>query len=349
MDKINIPGWQKIVKLAFIIISIILAFKFVVTLFIPFIIAFVIAMIINPGISYINKKTHININILTSVFIILFIIIAGGIVYLLCHYACAGLKNIFGSYNEYENILLSMQNELCHKIEGFTGVNSSQISYFMADSFSRFKSYIQELLFPEMVKNTLIKTTTAFQLIGEVFIIFISVFIIVKDYKEIKCFIIDSYYGNKIFSILRNLKSAIKKYVKAQSIIMLSISVVTSIFFICLKVSHPIVLAFLLGGLDTLPIIGSGLFLIPYSIIQLITGNYLRAAAFFILYIICSLIREILEPRLVGKTLSIHPLSVLISVYIGLELFGVAGFLYGPFGYILASELYNEFEKNKSC
>jgi len=75
--------------------------------------------------------------------------------------------------------------------------------------------------------------------------------------------------------------------------------------------------------------------LIPWSIITLINGNIYAAAVLITTYLICQIIREVLEPKLIGSRIGIKPLYTLISMYIGLKLFGVAGFILGPIGLII--------------
>ena len=66
----------------------------------------------------------------------------------------------------------------------------------------------------------------------------------------------------------------------------------------------------------------------------------MMAAIYAVIYTVCSLMREILEPKLLGNKLGMHPLAVIVSIYVGLGMYGLWGFALGPLSYILISEIY---------
>ncbi len=76
---------------------------------------------------------------------------------------------------------------------------------------------------------------------------------------------------------------------------------------------------------DALPVFGTGGIMIPWTIIELLSGNYALAGGLFILYIIITIMRNILEPKILGSQLGINPIVVLLAVLIGGRLLGVFG------------------------
>ncbi|MGN0523940.1 MAG: sporulation integral membrane protein YtvI [Eubacterium sp.] len=81
---------------------------------------------------------------------------------------------------------------------------------------------------------------------------------------------------------------------------------------------------------DILPVAGSGGVLIPWMLYSMIDGNYKQAIGLLIIYVVISVIRQYIEPRIVGGTLGIHPLITLSGMYIGLKLFGFIGIFAVP-------------------
>ena len=100
--------------------------------------------------------------------------------------------------------------------------------------------------------------------------------------------------------------------------------------FLVLKVSYFFLLALLTAFLDILPVLGVGTVLIPYAVFELIGGRLARGIGLLVLYAVITVLRQIAEPHLVGKSLGLHPILMLVSFYAGLKLFGVAGLLVGP-------------------
>ena len=89
-------------------------------------------------------------------------------------------------------------------------------------------------------------------------------------------------------------------------------------------------IALLGAALDILPVLGVGTLLVPWAILALVTGSAGRGVGLLILYALMSIVRQIAEPHLVGKSLGLHPLLMLIAFYVGLKLFGFAGIFLGP-------------------
>ena len=94
-----------------------------------------------------------------------------------------------------------------------------------------------------------------------------------------------------------------------------------------------------IGVLDALPIFGTGTVLIPWALLELLTGDWKQAVILTGLYLVCYFVRQILEVRMMGGQVGLSPLETLASVYVGLELFGFFGFILGPLGLLLIEDL----------
>ena len=94
-----------------------------------------------------------------------------------------------------------------------------------------------------------------------------------------------------------------------------------------------------LGFVDVLPILGTGTVLIPWAIISVFQKKYLLAAGLLVIYGICYFFREFAEARLMGNEMGITGLETLISIYVGLSVFGLWGMLLGPAGYLMIREI----------
>lgn len=88
--------------------------------------------------------------------------------------------------------------------------------------------------------------------------------------------------------------------------------------------------ALCIAAVDILPVFGAGLVLIPWGVIYLLTGNAFRGVGLLVLYLGVTVIRQIIEPKIIGGSLGIHPLLTLTGIFLGYRLFGVAGMLTAP-------------------
>ncbi len=97
-----------------------------------------------------------------------------------------------------------------------------------------------------------------------------------------------------------------------------------------LGVRYAFILAFLIALVDFLPLLGTGMVLIPWGVAALLLGDVKRGVGLLVLYVLCTLIRQLLEPRFIGRGLGLHPLVSLMTMYAGLRFFGVAGMILLP-------------------
>ena len=106
------------------------------------------------------------------------------------------------------------------------------------------------------------------------------------------------------------------------------------------NVGYPLLIALGIAFADALPILGSGTVMIPWAVISGIQGDLKLAIALITLYVIISVVRQILEPKMVSKQIGIHPIFTLIAMYTGYKAIGIIGMLVGPIILILIKPLF---------
>ena len=118
--------------------------------------------------------------------------------------------------------------------------------------------------------------------------------------------------------------------------------------FLLLNVKYPLLLSVVFAAVDFLPVLGVGLFLLPWSIVSLVAGKHAFGLGLLVLYLVIAAVRQFLEPRLLGRGYGVHPLLTLLSLYAGARLFGFAGLLLFPaLTLLLHGVLFPSAEKNE--
>jgi sporulation integral membrane protein YtvI len=136
--------------------------------------------------------------------------------------------------------------------------------------------------------------------------------------------------------VIDNLKYAVGGYFKAQFKIMAIVFVVLFVSFVVLGVHYSILVAFLISFLDFLPFFGTGTALIPWALYQGLMGDYKMAVALVIVYILTQLMRQLVQPKLVGDSMGLHPLVTLLLLYIGYKVSSILGMILAvPIGMVL--------------
>ena len=162
--------------------------------------------------------------------------------------------------------------------------------------------------------------------------VFCSAFISL-DYPKVSAFLL-SLLPPRLRPMAQDVKgfvcTTLAKTIKAYLLILLITFAELCIGLWILRVENFIFAAALIALLDLLPIIGTGTAIIPWAIFSIISGNNFLGFGLVVLYILISLIRNFIEPKLVGESIGLPPLVSLVSIYAGLRLFGVLGALAMP-------------------
>lgn len=135
---------------------------------------------------------------------------------------------------------------------------------------------------------------------------------------------------------------AIGGYFKAHFQIMIVIFFITVIPFAFMGISYSGLLAVVIAIVDFLPFFGAGTVLVPWAVYRLVTGSYTYAAILFVIYVVVLIVRQALEPKLIGDNIGTSPFETLVFMLVGYRLAGMLGLIVGiPVGMILM-ECYRE-------
>ena len=130
--------------------------------------------------------------------------------------------------------------------------------------------------------------------------------------------------------VRRGALHALGRQIRAQALVSLIVTGVVMLGMVILRRPYALVIGLGIGLADALPVIGAGLFLLPWSVWGFLSGDTFLGWGMLLLYGAVVLVRQIVEPRIVGRSLGLHPLATMMSMFIGLQLTGFAGLLLGP-------------------
>lgn len=347
---IDMNYWRKvsinIIALLLSILAVYLGFKLAI-FFMPFLIAFIISLILEPVIRFIMKKTKLKRKTSSIiVFIIALAIIIGLLVWGIASLVSEA-SNMLTNLNQYVDIGYEMVENIISNID-FSRIQIPE------NVMSAIQSSAMEFLgtITNWAKGFLtgvINFITSIPTIGiYVVITFLALYFICVD----KVYMLDQLehhlpetWVKKIGVHLKGLIKSLGGYLKAEVILVL-ISFVISLIglyifhFLGWNVEFPLIAALLIGFVDALPIFGSGTVMIPWAIFTACTGDLTLAIAIFILWIIMSVVRQFIEPRIVSGQIGIHPIFTLIAMYTGFKFMGVIGLLLGPIILIILKNIY---------
>ena len=161
----------------------------------------------------------------------------------------------------------------------------------------------------------------------------LSTFFFIKDKKLIAASVgskMPKWLTMNLDIIRKGLFGALGGYVKAQAIIMSVTASIAVIGLAILRSPYALVMGLLISFIDAVPVFGSGFILWPWIAISLIMGDFPLAIGLAVIYGCIFVSRQFLEPKVLGQQIGLHPLLTLMSMYAGVRVFGVLGFLVGP-------------------
>lgn len=202
-------------------------------------------------------------------------------------------------------------------------------------------------LLPEILKNTVSYIQKVFPVLAYIGIYLIATILMAKDFDGLMSKVHKIGALDSFMDIVGKILRTAGMYIKAQMILIIIIMGICIAGFYCIGITSPILLGILAGILDALPFIGTGIVLIPTSLIFFLEREIMKGVICLFIYIVCIGVRELLEPKLVGKGLGILPVILLISIFAGIKLFGVAGIVKGPLGIVLYKNIWVMLFKTK--
>ena len=327
---------KNILIVIFSLIGIYLSFKLAI-FYSPFLIGFIISLLIEPIIRFVNKKTKLTrkasaILVMLCIFSIIITLIIAGLINLISE-----SSNLLQSLNIYiEKIYNNIQTYI-NRIDFKKIEIPTQVISIINSSTNNFLEFLSNWISGFL--TSVLQGITSLPIIGiYVVITILSTYFICAD----RLYILDQLEHHfprlwvKRFGIhLRKLITTLGGYLKAESILILIsfIEVLIGLYIfrlIGLNIRYPLLAALGIGFVDALPILGSGTVMIPWAIISALNGDIKLGIALFILYVIVLIIHQILEPKIVSGNIGVHPIFTLISMYTGFKLSGIIRTFYRP-------------------
>lgn len=134
----------------------------------------------------------------------------------------------------------------------------------------------------------------------------------------------------KIRGTYDNISEVIGGYVRAQALLVLISITICVIGFTVIGAKSPLAMGLFAGVMDIIPVLGPGTLIVPWAIWSLAIGRFGFGVGLLIIYAAVSIIRYILEPKVVGDRVGLHPLAALAAIFIGMRMFGLMGLILGP-------------------
>lgn len=310
----------------------------------PFVVGWIVSMIANPLVKFLESKVKLLRKHSSAIIIIIVIAAIMGVLYLIFSVLFREAKQLAGDLPNIVKQLEIQLNNISVKIQDISNNMPQSVQQFIDNILENINENLTEFepridLFTISGASNLAQNIASFFL--DLIITILSAYFFIVKRDEIlalfKKFLPNSVVKGWNF-IYNNFTKAVGGYFKAQFKIMIVLTVIMFIGFEILRVSYSILLALAIAFLDFLPVFGTGAVLWPWALIDMLSGNYFRAIGLVVIYLICQIVKQVLQPKMVGDSIGISPLSTLIFLYIGYKLKGIIGMIIGvPVGMVIVN------------
>lgn len=346
--------------LRFLIVIAIVAFGaaaayYAATLTYPFIIAFFIAFLINPVVELLERKVKMPRWLAVSATLIVLFAAVAGLVTLLIAEIVSGTQYL-------ANVVPEKFQALVAYIESFAANQLIPLYQDLAVLFKSLNADQQDTIMQNIqAVGTQIATTVGEfiqrvlqnipQLIAwlpnaaTVFIFsLLATFFISKDWHRLMRMAqrwLPAKARTSGKTVFLDLKRALFGFIKAQATLISITTVIVLIGLLILRVDYAITIALIIGFVDILPYLGTGIVFVPWIIYAAISGDIPFAIGLGVLYIVVLVQRQIMEPKVLSSSIGLDPLATLIALFVGFKLLGFLGLIAGPVALVIIRALHS--------
>ena len=352
---------SRLICVALVLLGVYLAFKYAVGIFLPFLAAWAIG----AAVSFLAGKSAKKFKGSKKCWRVFYIALFWGIVFLaLLAFVIrlgveateflSAIEENSEAINEKIKNVIDKITALPSKIPFLEKISSGEMFGKMGEYIKKAASGIIDALVKQggaFVAQNLGKlaTRTPKVFMGSLICVISSIYLSL-DYDKIKLYfkgLIEKYVSVDTLKIFSRVSGGVKAYLKAYFTVFLITFGELYLGLAVLGRKYALLIAFFVAAFDILPLFGAGAVLVPWGTVLIASGSIGVGIGMLVLFVIMTVVRQIVEPHLVGKHLGIHPLASLVSVYVGYRIFGLFGMLLAPFAALAVKGIFDGEETNK--
>lgn len=339
---------------AFIICMALIVCKYLVPILLPFIISFIMAsVLVIPAKKLAGKDNKARRFCAIMVGIVFFALLFLGIAFL-----GVALVDWFLGFLEfiprlYQEEILPLLNFLYLEMTERLTFADPELTAKINGVFQNFVGNIGNFI-SSFSMNAIKAVTSGIAgipgLIIKLILMIISCFFFLLDYDKVMAFFFSLIPKGKekAFETVKwYVTNTLLVYIRSYSLLFFMTYVELALGFQILGIPYAPIIGLMVAIFDILPVLGTGGILLPWTVILLVMKNIPMGIGMFVLYLIITIIRNTMEPKLVGKQIGLHPLATMISLYVGLKVIGFWGMLIFPTTLAVLSSMKKEIRERE--
>lgn len=334
---------------AIILGIVILLARYALGVVMPFLIALLVSLLLKPAVSFFHEKWKLPRGLTGILFVVVFYAVLGLLLIVLGVQLFAAAKSFFLTLPSlYTNSIVPWMKRIFTSLQDF----ASRLDPQAAAAYNAVSSNLTSSLGDTIVNlsKRVVSWVTGFTLKAPGFLLKLLITVIATvfltvDFPKIKAFVMRQFsphWRNLLHDARVHLGRTLWSYTRSYALILLITFGEIALGLTIIGIDHAVGIAVAIAIFDILPVVGSGLVLLPWTIFTLISGNIVQGIGLAVLYVVVIIVRQIMEPKIVGDRVGLHPLVTLLSMVLGTYLFGGIGLLGLPITVALIHALNKE-------
>lgn len=306
------------------------------SLFAPFIVALIMALLLNPVVRWVQRRLGWNRRLLSLLVLILLFTLLGGVLFLLVYGAGSELISLAQNWTSLLENAQAIADQIELFMARFFSLVPDQITQLLETASDNVMNWLQGAAYDGLIAVANVFKEKAVQLpafLLSLIMFIIASYFITADYPYLRTRAIQ-HTDERLLHFLKQVRStalaAFGGYLRAEMLLSVGVFVILAVGFYLIGQNYALLLALGLAVMDFIPIIGSGTIMVPWAFVALFTRDYSTAIGLMVIWGIVVLFRRVAEPKFVGNQTGLSPLLSLISIYVGMKLGGVLGMILGP-------------------
>lgn len=322
--------------------------KLVGPVLLPFAAAFLVAWLLSVPVEFASGRMHIKRSLAAVVIVFLFYGLVGMLLYFLGNRVVLLIQGIAGELTEFlSHTIFPMLQTFCGWLEHVTGGGMSENATVRTAGRESAQAISQAGQMVSGFSGTLIDAVSGVAAVipgacMKVLLAIIATVFMELDFPGILQFLrkqVPKKWQNTVFGIKDYVMGTMGKCVLSYVLIFFMTFAELAVGFLVLQIDGAFSIAFIVAVLDILPVLGTGTILIPWSVIAFAGGNFKMGIGVLGLYLIITVVRNIVEPKLVGGQMGLSPVVMLPCMILGLNFFGIIGLFGVPLAVAFLKEL----------
>ena len=344
----KMEGWgrkqRRAALIAAVTAGVYLSFRFLLPFFLPFLTAYLIALLLRPSASCLSRKLRLPLCVVGGLELLLVLVLLITGLFLGGRCLLLEANRLFEAIPLWVSQFDRFLTGLCRGLEVFCRLPGGVLVRMVREMLKGLSAALRTTLMPGLMMNSAALCGFVIKAAVLTVILLMASIFSLQEMEELRRRRDRSLFRREFALIAARLTLTGNAWLKTQAIICFLTTCLCILTLTLMGNTYAILIGISIGLLDALPLFGAGVLLIPWGLLLLFQKQFGFGLLLLGLYLVCYLLRQLLEARLMGKRMGLSPLETLAAIYVGIKLFGLLGVLLGPIGLMLIEDLVEEYD-----